>query len=57
MAKYKLRKLTFSDSSFIEDILDTEKTPNVAIPKDTSNGDYQAYLTWVAAGNTPDPAD
>jgi hypothetical protein len=27
------------------------------IPFDISNRDYQAYLKWVAEGNTPLPAD
>jgi hypothetical protein len=27
------------------------------IPFDPSNSDYQAYLKWVEAGNTPLPAD
>ena len=27
------------------------------IPFDPGNTDYQAYLKWVAAGNTPEPAD
>ena len=57
MAKYKLRKTTLADSSVIEDILDTERTPNSAIPIDELNADYQEYLEWVAAGNTPDPAE
>ena len=26
------------------------------IPPDPANTDYAAYLEWVAAGNTPDPA-
>ena len=27
------------------------------IPFDPGNTDYQAYLKWLAAGNTPEPAD
>ncbi|MFD2235458.1 hypothetical protein [Phaeospirillum tilakii] len=26
------------------------------IPPDPANGDYAAYLAWVAAGGVPDPA-
>jgi hypothetical protein len=26
------------------------------IPADPANTDYRAYLAWVEAGNTPDPA-
>jgi len=28
-----------------------------SIPLDPANTDYAAYLEWVAAGNTPLPAD
>jgi len=28
-----------------------------AIPFDPDNTDYQAYLKWVAEGNTPEPAE
>lgn len=30
---------------------------NAFIPFDPDNTDYQAYLKWVAEGNTPEPAE
>ena len=30
---------------------------NACIPFDPDNTDYQAYLKWVAQGNTPLPAE
>ena len=30
---------------------------NASIPIDESNKDYQAYLEWVAEGNTPEETE
>ena len=33
------------------------RSDGLGIPFDPANTDYQAYLKWVEAGNTPEPAD
>jgi len=47
-------QLTGLDRNYIIKIENDEVT---AIPKDSGNTDYQAYLEWVAEGNEPLPAD
>lgn len=33
------------------------RSDGLNIPCDPANIDYAAYLAWVAAGNTPEPAE
>ncbi len=33
------------------------RSDGVSFPADPANTDYAAYLAWVNAGNTPEPAD
>ena len=51
MTTYKLYKnLTGEIKSVLRDNKD-------CIPFDPANTDYQEYLKWIEAGNTPLPAD
>ena len=49
---YKLNKDTLSSQEFV-----IRTTDGACIPFDPDNTDYQAYLAWVAQGNTPLPAE
>ena len=55
---YKLTKSTDSITGITTEgdtIIRT--TDRAAIPIDSQNTDYQAYLDWVAEGNTAEAAD
>jgi hypothetical protein len=54
MYKIKIHKNDFTGIETTA-IVDVDK--NMGIPNDPDNTDYQAYLKWVEAGNTPEPAD
>ncbi|MFD2235095.1 hypothetical protein [Phaeospirillum tilakii] len=49
MALYRLTTTT-------EPCVVIRESDGACIPPDPANGDYAAYLAWVAAGGVPDPA-
>lgn len=55
---YQLMKTTDADadaqSSYVLMLVDGK--PVLTIPPDPANSDYAAYLQWLEAGNTPEPA-
>jgi hypothetical protein len=53
MIMYKLIKLV--DGCLSQMV--TRTSDGACIPFDPANTDYQAYLAWVAEGNTPEPAE
>ena len=56
MTKYKLLKI---QGELVDTVLkaDDDTNFNTSIPYDTNNIDYQEYLEWKDAGNTPEAAD
>ena len=59
MANYKFLIIHHPDGSSDQTttIKRTDTTPNLFIPFNDANADYQEYLEWVAAGNTAEAAD
>ena len=52
MATYKLLKGGINNQ-----VLAVLRDGKESIPFDPANTDYQAYLKWLAEGNTPEPAE
>jgi hypothetical protein len=50
---YKLHKTTDGKDVIIK----TDGNITTSFLVDSDNTDYQEYLKWIAAGNTPEPAD
>ena len=56
LRSYKMYKLFHNPLTNIANVV-IRTSDNAFVPFDPANTDYQAYLAWVAQGNTPLPAE
>jgi hypothetical protein len=57
MIMYKLLPKIQKPNGLVDADVIQRLSDNAFIPFDPDNTDYQAYLAWVAQGNTPLPAE
>ncbi len=52
---YTYKQVNYPDGNLNTTLI--KRSDNAFIPFDPDNTDYQAYLKWLEAENTPEPAD